>query len=92
MNCLSIEKRTQVVSALIEGNSVRATVRMTGVSEDTVLKLLVDLGTGSRRSYHNSHVRNAGLSMCSAMRFGISAMPRPKNAPDDKKALGGAGG
>jgi hypothetical protein len=57
MNCLSTEKRVQVVSALIEGNSVRATVRMTGVCKDTVLKLLVDLGSACR-SYHNGHVRN----------------------------------
>ena len=57
MNCLSVEKRTQVVSALIEGNSIRATVRMTGVCKDTVLKLLVDLGTACM-AYHDQHVRN----------------------------------
>jgi hypothetical protein len=57
MNCLSTEKRAHVVSALIEGNSVRATVRMTGVCKDTVLKLLVDLGTACA-AYHNAHVRN----------------------------------
>jgi hypothetical protein len=33
------------VAALIEGNSIRATVRMTGVAKNTVTKLLVDLGT-----------------------------------------------
>jgi IS1 family transposase len=44
MNTLSTEKRCQVVAALVEGNSIRATVRMTGVAKGTVLKLLVDLG------------------------------------------------
>ena len=34
----------QVVSALVEGNSIRATVRMTGVAKNTVAKLLIDLG------------------------------------------------
>src|ERR1700687_2068441 len=45
MNRLSPEKRAAVVSALVEGNSIRATVRMTGVAKNTVTKLLVDLGT-----------------------------------------------
>lgn len=34
----------QVVAALVEGNSIRATCRMTGVAKGTVLKLLADLG------------------------------------------------
>ena len=45
MNRLSSAKRSQVIAALVEGNSIRATVRMTGVAKNTVTKLLVDLGT-----------------------------------------------
>jgi IS1 family transposase len=45
MNRLSPEKRVAVIAALVEGNSIRATVRMTGVAKNTVTKLLVDLGT-----------------------------------------------
>ena len=44
MNQMSTKRRTQVVAALCEGNSVRATVRMTGAAKGTVLKLLADLG------------------------------------------------
>ena len=44
MNKLSNAKRAQVVAALVEGNSIRATVRMTGVAKTTITKLLVDLG------------------------------------------------
>ena len=44
MNRLSTQKREQVVAALVEGNSIRATCRMTGVSKNTVTKLLSDLG------------------------------------------------
>jgi IS1 family transposase len=44
MNRLSTEKRAQIVGALVEGNSIRATVRMTGAAKNTVTKLLVDLG------------------------------------------------
>lgn len=43
-NVLKTEKRAAVVAALVEGNSIRATVRMTGVAKNTVTKLLVDLG------------------------------------------------
>src|SRR3954454_25060540 len=45
MNRLSTEKRAQVVGSLVEGNSIRATVRMTGAAKNTVTKLLVDLGS-----------------------------------------------
>jgi IS1 family transposase len=44
MNSLSTAKRTAVVRCLVEGNSIRATVRITGVAKNTVTKLLVDLG------------------------------------------------
>lgn len=37
-----------MIAALVEGNSIRATCRMTGVAKGTVLKLLVDLGRLAR--------------------------------------------
>jgi IS1 family transposase len=45
MNRLTPEKQAQVVAALVEGNSIRATVRMTGVAKNTIVKLLVELGS-----------------------------------------------
>lgn len=44
MNRLDKAKQIQVVNALVEGNSIRATVLMTGVSKNTIAKLLVELG------------------------------------------------
>ena len=44
MNKLTDAKRAQVVSALVEGCSIRSIVRMTGVSKNTIAKLLVELG------------------------------------------------
>src|ERR1700722_904383 len=44
MNKLDSKKQAQVVAALVEGNSIRATVRMTGVAKNTIAKLLVELG------------------------------------------------
>lgn len=57
MNCLSVERRSAVVAALVEGISINATCRMTGVAKHTVLKLLKDLGCAAA-AYHNEHVRN----------------------------------
>jgi IS1 family transposase len=56
MNKLSTAKRIQVVSALVEGNSLRATARMTGVARMTIEKLLRDLGTACS-IYHDETVR-----------------------------------
>lgn len=36
MNRLSNEDRQRVVSCLVEGNSIRATVRITGIAKKTV--------------------------------------------------------
>jgi len=44
MNRLSPEKQAQVVGCLVEGMSIRGTVRTTGVAKNTITKLLVDLG------------------------------------------------
>jgi IS1 family transposase len=44
MNQLSTAKRVQVMAALIEGNSIRGTARLVGVSKDTVLDLLAKIG------------------------------------------------
>jgi IS1 family transposase len=44
MNKLSTERRAQVLGCLVEGMSIRATVRVTGAAKNTVTNLLVDLG------------------------------------------------
>src|SRR5260370_41784390 len=44
MNRLTTERRAQIVGSLVEGNSIRATERMTGAAKNTVTKLLADLG------------------------------------------------
>ena len=41
MNRLSTKDRARVVASLVEGNSIRATVRMTGVAKNTIVKLFI---------------------------------------------------
>lgn len=57
MNQLALSKRTAVISALVEGVSINATCRMTGVAKHTALKLLEDMGCAAA-AFHNAHVRN----------------------------------
>src|SRR5438105_356264 len=57
MNPLSREEQTRIVAALVEGNSVRATCRMTGTAKGTILKLLADIGA-TCAAYQDQHLRS----------------------------------
>ena len=57
INRLTPAKRKAVVACLVEGNSIRATVRMTGVAKNTIVKLLTDLGEACS-NYQDAHLRN----------------------------------
>jgi IS1 family transposase len=57
MNKLSRDKRVQIISQLVEGMSLRAITRTTGVSINTVTKLLVDAGKACSE-YQDKHLRN----------------------------------
>ena len=46
MNRLSLARRTQIIGALVEGNSIRSIERMTDTHRDTVMRLLVEAGDG----------------------------------------------
>lgn len=54
---LSTEARTRIISALTEGNSIRATARMVNVHRDTVMDLGLRVGEGCAR-LHNRLVRD----------------------------------
>jgi len=57
MNRLSTAKKVAVVSALVEGCSVRSTSRLTGVAKGTILRLLADVGAACARYQHDA-IRN----------------------------------
>lgn len=57
MNRLSNQDRAQVIAALVEGASINSTVRVTGISKPTILKLLKDLGTACKK-YQDNKLRN----------------------------------
>jgi len=57
MNRLNSTRQAQVINAIVEGNSINATERMTGVAKHTILKLLADLGTACVE-YQDKNLRN----------------------------------
>jgi len=57
MNKLPLEKRSRILSALVEGNSMRSTSRMVDVSINTVTKLLIDAGIACSE-YQDATLRN----------------------------------
>src|SRR3954462_14158832 len=90
MNKLSTEARAQVVAALVEGMSIRATVRMTGVAKNTIVKLLADLGDVCQK-YHDEHVRNLKTKRVQWDEIWSFIGSKQKNVPADKQKEFGRG-
>lgn len=57
MNQLSMKQCIQVITLLVEGNSIRGTSRITGIAKNTIIKLLMRVGTACS-AYHNKHLVN----------------------------------
>ncbi len=83
MNRLPPEKRRAVIAALVEGNSIRSTCRMTGVAKNTVVKLLVDMGTVC--SIHQDQVmRDLPCEHIQADEIWTFCGAKAKNVPAEK--------
>jgi len=55
MNALSLERQSQILSALVEGNNVRSASRISGAHIGTILSLLKRVGDGCERLMDTSH-------------------------------------
>ncbi len=87
MKKLSTEKRAAVIRALVEGCSIRSTVRMTGVSKNTVAKLLVDMGDVCE-AYHNEHVRGLKAERVQCDEIWAFVGAKQKNVEKGKQGVG----
>jgi IS1 family transposase len=87
MNRLNTKQRAQIVAALVEGNSIRATVRMTGAAKNTVVKLLSELGCACA-AYHNGNVRNLRVRRVQADEIWSFVGCKKKKATPEQKAEG----
>jgi IS1 family transposase len=90
MNRLSTETRAQVVAALVEGNSIRATCRMTGVAKNTVVKLLVELGEVCAR-YQDRTLRGLTCRRIQCDEIWSFCYAKAKNVPAKHKGEFGYG-
>lgn len=90
MNRLSEAQRIQVIAALVEGNSIRATVRMTGVAKDTVIKLLAEVGQ-SCAEYQDRVFRNLTSKRIQCDEIWSFCYAKDKNVPEEKRGQFGYG-
>jgi len=90
MNILSIEKRVQIINCLVEGNSLRSTSRMAGVSINTVTKLLVDVGK-SCVEYQDKAFQNLTCKRIQCDEIWNFCYCKEKNVPEEHKGELGYG-
>jgi IS1 family transposase len=90
MNKLSTERRAKVISALVEGNSIRATCRMTGTAKGTVTHLLVELGDACA-AYQDRTLRNLRCERVQADEIWSFCYSKERNVPAGHKGELGYG-
>jgi IS1 family transposase len=90
MNQLSTEKRAQIVGCLVEGNSIRATVRMTGAAKNTITKLLIDLGEACA-GYQDRTLRSLPCKTIQVDEIWAYCYSKQKNIPEEHKGEFGYG-
>jgi len=90
MKRLATQQRAQILQMLCEGVSIRAITRMTGVSKNTVTKLLIDAGTVFA-DYQDISVTFPANGF-KLMKFGLSSAAKERMRPKAWKALLGTYG
>src|SRR5580704_15069939 len=87
MNKLNKAKQVQIISALVEGNSLRATARMCDVAFNTVLKLVPEIGRACL-NYQDKALRNLSSKMIQCDEIWSFVGAKEKNASEEMKAAG----
>lgn len=87
MNTLPLQKRTQIINLLVEGNSMRATSRIADVSINTVTKLLIDTGYACM-NFHNEMVKNLQCKKVQADEIWSFVGSKEKNTTPERKEEG----
>lgn len=90
MNRLSTERRAVILAALVEGNSVRATCRMTGAAKGTVLRLLSEIGEACER-FHDVTVRDVSCQRVQCDEIWAFCYAKKRNVPEAKRGQFGYG-
>jgi IS1 family transposase len=82
MNRLSREERAQIIRALVEGNSIRSTARLTGAARNTITTLLVQLGKACA-AYQDRVLRNLGSTRIECDEIWAFCYAKAKNVPEE---------
>jgi len=90
MNKLSLEQQVRIIHALVEGNSIHSTVRMTGAAKNTVIKLLADVGRACS-IYQSQALRNLPCNRVQVDEIWSFCYAKEKNVPLNKKGVFGYG-
>jgi IS1 family transposase len=90
MNKLPLKTRVQILAMLVEGSSMRSISRITGVSINTVTKLLVDAGEACA-AYHDVTVRDVKAARVQCDEIWSFCYAKDKNVATAKAAPEGAG-
>lgn len=90
MNKLNIKTRISILNMLVEGSSMRSISRITGVSINTVSKLLEDAGKACA-AYHDATVRDVQSKDVQCDEIWSFVYTKEKNVPAAKAAPDGAG-
>jgi IS1 family transposase len=90
MNKLQSWERAQIIRALVEGNSIRSTVRITGFAKNTVTKLLVDLGKACA-AYQNDALRHLPASRIECDEIWSFVQMKEKSIPEERRDESGIG-
>jgi hypothetical protein len=90
MNRLDNTRQAMVVRCFVEGNSIRSTVRMTGVAKNTVTKLLVKLGAVCSE-YMDRAFRNLKCQRIQDDEIWSHVGAKDKNVPEEKRDQFGIG-
>ena len=87
MNTLSHEERCAVVRCLVDGCSIRATTRITGVAKNTIQKLTRELGEAVQQ-YHDNVVHRVKSQRVQCDEVWCFCYAKEKNLPDEMRAAG----
>lgn len=90
MNRLTTKERARILGCLVEGNSIRATCRMTGAAKGTVIKLLADVGAACK-AFHDQRVRAIKSKRVQCDEIWSFCYAKEKNVPADFKGIFGFG-
>jgi len=90
MNTLTHEKRCAVIPCLVDGCSIRATTRITGVAKNTIQRLTRDLGKAVLE-YHDSAVQNVRAKRVQCDEVWCFCYAKDKNLPNEMRGQPGVG-